>query len=186
MATLRHLMLPLFMFGAAAALAAPDAATAQPTAESAAKLDTVEVNAEKRAELAFRTVQLGLERGRSDKIEDADSVVCLKQTPVGSHVAVINCATNRFWMRVRAASLANGLAGFEGSGAGGSDAMKTATASFVQSSGMDGIGVPRGTGTIKREDEKVVTLSLNDYNKLKKRYGELPPELRGLLGDSSR
>jgi hypothetical protein len=176
MTTLRPLLIPLFLLGSTAAFAAP--------AEPPAALDPVEVNAAKRAELAFRTVQIGLERGRSDRVEDADQVVCLKQTPIGTHVAVINCATNRFWMRIRAASLANGLAGLESSGGpAGGDAMKMATASFVSSSGMDGIGVPKGTGAIKREDERVVTLSLNEYNKLKKRYGELPPELRGLLSD---
>ena len=143
--------------------------------------DPVEVNAEKRTELAFRTVQIALDRSRSDRIEDADLVVCLKQTPTGSHVPVINCATNRFWMRIRAASLANGLAGYESRGGpGGTDTMKMATASFVQSSGLDGVGVPRGGGSIKPEDEKVVTIRLSDYNKLKARYGELPVELREL------
>jgi hypothetical protein len=184
MTTFRPLLIPLFLLSSTLALAEPAAASAA-TAEAPAALDPVEVNAAKRAELAFRTVQIALERGRSDRVEDADQVVCLKQTPVGSHVAVINCATNRFWLRVRAASLANGLAGFERS-AGPADGMKMATASMVSGSGMDGIGVPKGSGPIKREDERVITLSLNEYNKLKKRYGELPPELRGLLGENDR
>ena len=182
MKTIRPLLIPLFLLGSAALAAPTDAPTAP--AEAPAALDPVEVNAAKRAELAFRTVQIALERGRSDRVEDADQVVCLKQTPVGSHVAVINCATNRFWMRIRAASLANGLAGFESSGGPvGGDTMGMATGAFMAPSGMDSVGVSKGTGPIKREDEKVVTLSLNEYNKLKKRYGELPPELRGLLGD---
>lgn len=151
------------------------------SAEPPITLDPVEINAERRAELAFRTVQLGLLRSRSDSIEAADDVVCLKQTPVGSHVAVINCATNRFWNRVRAASLANGLAGFQQSGGpAGSDMMGQATGAFVQTSGLDGVGPPRSSGPIKRADEKVVTLSLNDYNKLKKRFGELPEDMRSL------
>ena len=167
----RSWIIPLFLICSADALAAE--------AEPPFALDTVEVAAAKRTELAFRTVQIALERGRSDSVEHADLVVCVKETPVGSHVAVINCATNRFWMRVRAASLANGLAAFEGGGPGG-DPMKAATGSFTRSSGMDGIGVPKGGGAIKREDEKVVTIRLSDYNKLVKRYGELPAELRDL------
>jgi hypothetical protein len=168
--TLRRIT-PCLAFCALAALAGE--------AEPPIALDAIEVSAAKRTELAFRTVQIALERGRSDRVEDLDLVVCVKETPVGTHVAVINCATNRFWMRIRAASLANGLAGFEGSaGPAGTDPMKMATGSFVQRSGMDGIGVPRGGGTIKREDEKVVTIRLSDFHKLKKRYGELPPELR--------
>ena len=168
----RACMIPLFICCGAAVLAAET--------ETPFKLDAVEVSAEKRTELAFRTLQIGLERSRSDSVEDADVVVCLKQTPVGSHVTVINCATNRFWMRIRAASLANGLAGYQGGGGpAGGDRMGMATGSFLQGSGMDSVGVPSG-GAIKREDEKVVSLSLNDYNKLKKRFGELPAELRDL------
>jgi hypothetical protein len=105
----------------------------------------------------------------------------LRQTPTGSHVPVINCATNRFWLRIRAASLANGLAGYESRGGpGGTDTMKMATGSFLQSSSLDGVGVPRGGGKIRREDEKVVTLTLSEYNKLKQRFGELPEALRDL------
>lgn len=168
--TLRRIT-PCLAFCALAALAGE--------AEPPLTLDAIEVSAEKRTELAFRTVQIALERGRSDRVEDADLVVCIKETPVGSHVRVINCATNRFWMRIRAASLANGLAAFEANGGpAGSDMMKMATGSFVQRSGMDSVGPSRGTGEIKREDEKVVTIKLSDYNKLRKRYGELPPELR--------
>ena len=181
--TIRSLSIAaLFALSAVGAQAGP----AEPAAEAPVTLDPVEVNAEKRAELAFRTVQLGMLRSRSDSVEAADDVVCLKQTPVGSHVAVINCATNRFWNRVRAASLANGLAGYQqGGGPAGSDVMAQATGSFVQSA-YDGIGVPRASGPIKREDERIVTLSVNDYNKLKKRYGELPPEIRELASNDKR
>lgn len=184
MTKLCALLLPLFILGAAPALAAP---APTPSAEAPAALDPVDVNAEKRLELAFRTMQLGLERGRSDRIEDADRVACIKQTPVGTHVPVINCATNRQWSRIRAASLANGLAGFENtSGVAGSDSMKMATGSFVQSSGMDGVGVPSASGPVKREDAKVVTISMNDYNKLKKRFGELPPDIKELASADGR
>lgn len=176
----QHSLLALVMVAFSATVQAGPAEPAAPT-EPPATLDPVEVTAARRAEIAFRTVQLGMLRSRSDSIEAADDVVCLKQTPVGSHVAVINCATNRFWNRVRAASLANGLAGFQQSGGpAGSDMMGQATGAFVQTSGMDGIGPPRASGPIKREDEKVVTLSLNDYNKLKKRFGELPEDMRSL------
>ena len=100
-------LLALVMVAFSATVQAGPAEPAAP-AEPPATLDPVEVTAARRAEIAFRTVQLGMLRSRSDSIEAADDVVCLKQTPVGSHVAVINCATNRFWNRVRAASLANG------------------------------------------------------------------------------
>lgn len=168
-----RLLTPLFLLGCYGAGAAP--------AEPPFELDSVEVSAEKRTELAFRTVQIALERNHSDRVEDADLVVCLRQTPTGSHVPVIDCATNRFWLRIRAASLANGLAGYESRGGpGGTDTMKMATGSFLQSGGMDGVGVPHGGGMIKREDERVVTLTLSEYNKLKKRFGELPEALREL------
>ena len=120
--------------------------------EPAAILDPVEVTAEQRTENAFRTVQLGMGRGRSEKAEDADKIVCLKQKPTGSNIPVINCATNRFWEKIRASSMTNvGLVTAPIAGSGG--------------------------GSAKKED-KVFTMSLTDFNKLEKRFGALPQELK--------
>lgn len=84
--------------------------------EEPAVLDPVAVSAEKRAELSFRTIQIALERTRSNSVKDEDQIVCLKQMPTGSHRPVINCATNGFWRKIRE----NSLAGFTGGGGGGS------------------------------------------------------------------
>lgn len=144
--TLRHLLLmPLLLAGIAAA------ADTTPAAEPPAALDPVEVTAEKRTENAFRTIQLGLERVRSERSEDADKIVCLKQKPVGSNIPVINCATNRYWERIRSNSLSNGVGTVNGAMAGGG-------------------------GSTGRKDDKVFSMSLNDFNKLKKQFGELPKE----------
>lgn len=128
------------------------AATDTPQEEAPAQLDPVEITAEKRMENAFREVQIGLERIRSSKPEDEDKIVCLKQKPTGSNIPVINCATNRFWEKIRASSLTSGLGAVGGAIAGGG-------------------------GGSARKDDKVFTMSLNDYNALQKRFGRLPKEL---------
>jgi hypothetical protein len=165
-----------------AVLAAGAAAAAAPAAEPPAALDPIEVTAEKRAELAFRAVQLGLERSRSDRVEDQDLVVCIKETPTGTHRPVINCATNRKWAQVRARSLAGGLSGLEANGGPAAssvnNAMARATGALVGNSGLNASAAYGSNGAQKREDDKVLVLSLVDYNKLKARYGELPEALR--------
>jgi hypothetical protein len=110
--------------------------------------DPMVLTAEQRAERSLRTIQIALERTRSNSVKDEDDIVCLKQMPTGSHRPVINCATNGFWRKIRENSLAN----FTGSGGGGS---------------------------AKKED-KVFTMSMDDYAKLEKRFGKLPPEMRSL------
>lgn len=141
---LRHLLLlPLILAGIAA--------TTAPAAEPPAALDTVEVTALKRTENAFRTIQLGMERIRSEKTEDADKIVCIRQKPVGSNIPIINCATNRYWERIRSNSLSNGIGTVNGAMGGG------------------------GGGSGSKQDQ-VFSISLNDYNKLKKQFGTLPKE----------
>jgi hypothetical protein len=171
---------------AAGAVAAGDAAPAEPPAE----LDPIEVSAEKRAELAFRAVQLGLERSRSDRVADQDLVVCIKETPTGSHRPVVNCATNRKWAQIRSRSLAGGLSGLEANGGPGANAinnsMARATGAMVGNSGLNSSAAYGSNGAQKRADDVVLTLPLTDYNKLKARYGELPPEMRAQLEAESR
>lgn len=136
-----------------AALAAEAAAPAPATTPAAAPasaptaLDPVEVTVEKRQENAFREVQRGMKRVRSAKAEDADKIVCLKQKPTGSNIPVINCATNRFWEKIRASSLANGLGSVGGAVAGG--------------------------GGSSRKDDRVFTMSIKDYNAMEQRFGKL-------------
>lgn len=144
-------LLPLAFVGLCAA-----AADTTPETEPPAQLDTVEVTAEKRMENAFREVQLGLERIRSDKPEDEDKIVCLKQKPTGSNIPLINCATNRYWSKIRSSSLSTGLGAVGGAIAGG------------------------GGGSARKED-KVFSMSLNDYNQLQKRFGRLPDDLKQQL-----
>jgi len=144
---LRHtILIPLAFAGIAFA-----ADETKPQDEPPAQLDPVEITAEKRMEYAFREVQLGMDRVRSSKPEDEEKIVCLKQKPTGSNIPFINCATNRHWDKIRATSLANGLGAVGGAIAGG------------------------GTGSVKKED-KVFTMTLTDYNKLKERFGKLPKD----------
>ena len=124
--------------------------------------EPVELSAEQRLERSFHTVQVALQRGRSDLVEDQDQIVCLKQTPTGTHRAVINCATNRFWRQVRESSLSAGLAGVGGARSTGHFAVDAEA---------------RGVGGSARKDEKVFTLSLNDYAKLEKRFGKASKEV---------
>jgi len=112
-------------------------------------LDPVEVTAAQRTMSAFRTLQAGLERNRSDREEDAETIVCEKRKPTGSNIPVINCATNRYWNRIRAASLQSGFGGNGAAVTGG------------------------GTGAV-RQDDKMFTMTLNDFNALEKRFGKLP------------
>lgn len=168
----------LLLFGACVAVAhAASAAEPAPVA-----LDDVKVSAEKRAEIAFRQVQLGLERSRSDRAEDLDLVVCVKGAPTGSHRTVIRCATNRKWMQIRAASMSNGLADLDVNGGPGgnstSTAMARATGANIGRSGLNGAPGVGDNGAAKRDDDKVLTLPMSEYNKLRKRYGELPDALR--------
>lgn len=142
------ILLPLVLAGYAAA-----SSDTTPQAEPPAQLDPVEVTAEKRMENAFREVQIGMDRVRSSKPEDEEKIVCLKQKPTGSNIPVINCATNRYWDKIRAASLTSGLGAVGGAIAGG------------------------GTGAVKKED-KVFTMSLSDFNALEKRFGKLPKGMR--------
>jgi hypothetical protein len=69
--------------------------------EQPAQLDAVSVEATRKREIAFRTVELALDRVRSDKSSDADVIVCEKQQRVGSHITKIYCASNRTWNYIR-------------------------------------------------------------------------------------
>jgi hypothetical protein len=105
-------------------------------------------------ERAFREVQIGMERMRSDKPEDAEKVVCLKQKPTGSNISQINCATNRYWEHIRSNSLGtNG--GFVGSAASG--------------------------GNTATKNERVFTMSLAQYRSLEKQFGKLPKDMLSKL-----
>lgn len=144
------ILLPLVLAGYAAA-----ASDTTPQAEPPAVLDPVEVTAQKRMENAFREVQLGMDRIRSSKPEDQETIVCLKQKPTGSNIPVINCATNRYWEKIRASSLTSGL-------------------------GSVGSAIAGGGGGSAKKDDKVFTMSLSDFNSLEKRFGKLPKELKEL------
>lgn len=124
----------------------PPAADPAPQAEAPYVGDPVTLTAEQRAERSLRTIQIALERTRSNSIADEDKIVCLKQMPTGSHRPVINCATNGFWRKIRE----NSLAGFTGLGGGGS---------------------------AKKED-KVFTMSVEDFAKLERRFGKLPEDMK--------
>jgi len=173
-------LVPIIAMSLMGAVAAQSDAVAKP--EPPLALDPVEVNAERRTEVAFRAVQVALERSRSDRSEDADLIVCLKQAPTGSNIPAINCATNRFWNKVRARSLSGGLGSVEGVGSPamnfGRTAMGNTGGANLPRTGVNSVGVAGSNGATKAEDDKVVTLSLSDYNRLKERYGELPAELR--------
>jgi hypothetical protein len=108
--------------------------------------EPLELTAEQRAERSLRTIQIALDRTRSNSVKDEELIVCVKQMPTGSHRPVINCATNRFWRKIRE----NSLGGFTGSGGGGS----------------------------AKKDDKVFTMSVEDYAKLEKRFGKLPQEMK--------
>lgn len=123
--------------------AAPAAA---PATEAPYVGDPMELTAEQRAERSLRTIQVALERTRSNSVEDEETIVCLKQTPTGTHRRVINCATNRHWRTISQ----NSLASFTGTG---------------------GAGAPR-------KDEKVFSISMDDFAKLEKRFGKLPADKR--------
>jgi hypothetical protein len=69
--------------------------------EPPAQLDAVSVDASRRREMAFRTVEVGLQHIRSDKSEDADVVVCDRMQRVGTHITKVYCATNRTWNYIR-------------------------------------------------------------------------------------
>lgn len=64
-------------------------------------LDEVSVTASRVHEIAYRTVELGLQRIRSDKAEEADYIVCQRMQRVGSHITKVYCATNRTWNYIR-------------------------------------------------------------------------------------
>jgi hypothetical protein len=117
-----------------------------PAAEAPAQLDPITLTADQKAERNLRTIQIAMERTRSNSVKDEDQIVCLKQTPTGSHRPVINCATNGFWRKIRE----NSLGGFTGLGGGGS----------------------------AKKDDKVFTISPEDFAKLERRFGKLPPEMR--------
>lgn len=70
-------------------------------AEEAYQLDDVVVNASRRREVAYRHIQIALDRRRSDRPEDADLTVCRKVTRPGSHILQTMCATNRTWNWIR-------------------------------------------------------------------------------------
>ena len=141
---------------AAEPAAAPTTAAAPATTAEAPYVgEPMELTVEQRQEKAFRTIQSGLDKQRSDRVEDQDVIVCKKEKPTGSNVAVINCATNRFWQAIRASSMAAGIAG-GGRTAGGTGAYGS------------------GGGGSAKKDDKVITLSLSDYYKLEKRFGKVP------------
>lgn len=72
-----------------------------PADELPAQLDEVSVEASRKRELAFRMVEVALDRIRSDKSEDADVVVCQKRQRIGSHITRIYCGSNRTWNYIR-------------------------------------------------------------------------------------
>ena len=148
-------LLPVLAFALFGSVAAADlevptdqapAPVAAPTTETPYVGDPLVLTAEQRAERSLRTIQIARERTRSNSVEDDELIVCLKQTPTGSHRPVINCATNRFWRKIREAS----LAGFTGAGGGGS----------------------------ARKEDKVFTMSVDDYAQLEKRFGKLPKDMQ--------
>lgn len=69
--------------------------------EAPAQLDAVSVNSSRKREMAFRTVEVALDRVSSDKAEDADVVVCQRRQRVGTHITKIYCASNRSWNYIR-------------------------------------------------------------------------------------
>jgi len=144
-------LLALAAFPAAAAEGgAPPAAaptTAPVTDEDPYVGDPVEVTAEQRAERAFRTVQIGLERGRSNRPEDAEVVVCERSAAIGSHRTMIRCATNGHWNQLSADSL--------------------------RLMGGAARSLAAGTPKSKAEDSMVISLSGSDYARLEKRFGKL-------------
>ena len=134
-------------FAAELSIPTDQASTASaPAAEAPAVLDPITLTAEQKAERNLRTIQIAMERTRSNSVKDEDKIVCLKQTPTGTHRPVINCATNGFWRKIRE----NSLGGFTGLGGGGS----------------------------AKKDDKVFTISTEDFAKLERRFGKLPPEMR--------
>ena len=134
--------------------AAP-APAAAPASEAPYVGEPMELTVEQRQERAFRTVQEGLTRERSDKAEDQELIVCKKEKPTGSNIKVINCATNRFWQKIRSSSMAGGFA------AGG-----------LTASGTGAYG--GGGGGSAKKDDKVITISVADYYKMEQRYGKAP------------
>ena len=72
--------------------------------EAPAELDTLTIDATRKVETAYRTVEVALDRVRSDKVEDADVVVCQKRQKIGSHITKVYCATNRTWNYIRKVS----------------------------------------------------------------------------------
>lgn len=72
--------------------------------EAPAELDTITIEGSRKVETAYRTVQVALDRVRSDKAEDADVVVCQKRQKIGSHITKVYCATNRTWNYIRKVS----------------------------------------------------------------------------------
>lgn len=146
------------LFTAIAAAADPAPAATPATAAAAEPPyvgEPMALTAEQRQEAAFRVVQHAMDRQRSDKVEDEELIVCMKEKPTGSNVSVINCTTNRFWKKIRSASMSAGIA------AGGMTPGGT---------GAYGSG---GGGSARKED-KVMTLSMNDYYKMEKRFGKAP------------
>lgn len=116
MTTIRSLFTILALALCAAASAADGPTPAPEAVEAPAQLDPVVLTADQRVELSVRVVQIALERGRSDRMEDEGKIVCMKQEAIGSHRQVINCATNRYWRAIRNDSLGS-LGGFGGGGA---------------------------------------------------------------------
>jgi hypothetical protein len=129
MATLRLALLATLLAGAASAAEPAPPASGIPTpeqidavtgtqpmealepapAEAPAQLDAVSVDATRKREIAFRTVEVALERARSDKSADADTIVCERRQRVGSHITKIYCASNRTWNYIRQVTTRNTL-----------------------------------------------------------------------------
>lgn len=74
---------------------------ADPAAEDPIVLDEVAVTGSRVHEIAYHTVELGLQRIRSDKAEEADYIVCQRAQRIGTHITKIYCATNRTWNYIR-------------------------------------------------------------------------------------
>lgn len=87
----------------------------QPSKPSKTQEDTVELEGMTVEGIPFdinrpklmRMVKAGLNAHRSSDPEDLDTLVCRKETTIGSHIPVVRCATNRTWLYMRGESLSS-------------------------------------------------------------------------------
>ena len=57
-------------------------------------LEGITISAEKRREMMARVLRLGMSNARSDRIRDADKLVCVIRKRTGSHIDDLLCGTN--------------------------------------------------------------------------------------------